>query len=663
MAEAEPKVPVRILAAIAVSIAGACALLGLSDAWRRLELKGFDALTVATAPNASRFPITIVGIDEASFAALKLQWPWPRGLHAKLLDELRAAGASVVAFDMQLSEPDRNGPAEDAALARAIRAHGNVVLASDLQYVETDHARQWKRVDPIAVFRDAGAAGGFARIPIDRDQVVRAMPYREADAFWRQVALGLLRVHPEVRIAEPRPGAMIRYAGPAFTFQYVPYHQALDPSKLPADFFRDQVVIVGWHIEASPNADTRPADVFNTPFTGTNSLFTPGPELHANILETALRGDAIYPVGDAAGAAFAAAVVLLAAALMGRWRPLRSGLVAVILVGALAALDWVLFTRASLWLATAGAAALGVVATYAVYGGLAYLQERRRRAELRRAFGLYVSDEVVDHVMAQRGRLSLGGERREVTMLFTDLEGFNTLSERLPAEDVAKILNMHFTGATRIVKKHGGTVNRFIGDAVMAMWGAPLEDPRQATHAVLAACEMQEDIARLREELARRGLPPIYMRIGVHSCSAVVGNLGSDDRFDYTAIGDGVNLAARLEGVNKLYRTGILASGDTVARLAGSPPMRLVDEVVVKGKSRPVEIFTPCADEAQVEATTQAIAAYRAGRIDESDRRWREIAARWPSDGVAVTWLQRIERATAAPGDAAWRNAAELEKL
>ena len=663
MGEGDAKLPLRILAVIAVAIAAACMLLGMSDPWRRLELKGFDALTVATAPNASRFPITIVGIDEASFAALKLQWPWPRGVHAKLLDELRKAGASVVAFDMQLSEPDRNGPGEDAALAEAIRRHGNVVLAADLQYVETDHARQWKRADPIEVFRAAGAASGFARIPLDRDQVVRTMPYREADAFWRQIALGLLRVHPEVRVAEPRPGAMIRYAGPVFTFQYVPYHQALDPAKLPADIFKDQVVIVGWHVEASPNADTRPSDVFNTPFTGTNSLFTPGPELHANILETALRGDAIYPVSDGMGAAFVAALVLAAGALMRRWRPLQSGLVAVLLVGAVVALDWLLFTRANVWLATAGASACGVVAVYTVYGALAYLQERRRRAELRRAFGLYVSDEVVDHVMAQRGRLSLGGERREVTVLFTDLEGFTTLSERMDAEHVARILNMHFTGATRIVKKHGGTVNRFIGDAVMAMWGAPLDDPRQATHAMLAACEMQDDIARLREELARQGLPPIHMRIGVHSCSAVVGNLGSDDRFDYTAIGDGVNLAARLEGVNKLYRTGILASGDTVAKLAGGPRMRLVDEVVVKGKSRPVEIYTPCADEGLIEATARAIAAYRRGHLEESDRLWREIAARAPADGVAASWMKRLERAAAAPGDAAWRHAVELEKL
>ena len=662
MSEGDSRIPTRVLAAAACAIAAILVALGFSEPWRRLELKGFDALTVATAANASAFPITVVGIDEASFAQLKLQWPWPRGLHAKLLDELRKAGAAVVAFDMQLSEPDRAGGKEDEALANAIRAHGNVILASDLQYVESEHARQWMRVDPLDVFRSAGAASGFARVPLDRDQVARGMPH-EADAFWRQIAIALLRLHPEIRFEDPRAGAMIRYAGPIYTFQYVPYHQALDPSKLPPDLFKDQVVIVGWHVEASPNADTRPSDVFITPFTGTNGFFTPGPELHANILETALRGDAIYPLGRTSSAAFVAAIVLLSAWLMRRWRPLVSGVAGVAVIAAIAALDWALFTRANLWLASAGAAAAGVVAVYACYGAFAFLQERRRRAELRRAFGLYVSHEVVDHVMANRDRLALGGERRDITVLFTDLEGFTTLSERLDAEKVARILNLHFTGATRIVKSHGGTVNRFIGDAVMAMWGAPLADPEQARQAVLAAVEMQADVSRLGERLAAEGLPPIRMRVGIHSCNAVVGNLGADDRFDYTAVGDGVNLAARLEGVNKLYGTGILVSADTAALAGLDRRMRLVDEVIVKGKSQPVEIFTPCDDESLVELTAQAVAAYRANRWDESEALWRQVAARAPGDGIAAVYLDRLERLRTKPADTAWRSAVELEKL
>ena len=283
--------------------------------------------------------------------------------------------------------------------------------------------------------------------------------------------------------------------------------------------------------------------------------------------------------------------------------------------------------------------------------------------ELRRAFGLYVSPEVVDHVMAHPERLALGGERRRVTVLFTDLEGFTALTERLGAEQVTRILNLHFTSATAIIKRHGGTLNRFIGDAIMAMWGAPMDDPRQALHAVQAACEMQEDLGRLRSQLEAEGLPPIRMRIGIHTCTAVVGNLGSSDRFDYTAIGDGVNLAARLEGVNKLYGTGILLSGETMALLEGTPATRLVDRVIVKGKSQPVDIYTPSASLQVNDASARAIEACWARRWDESEASWREVVRAQPGDSIASLYLERIARWRVASPGHDWSGAVELEKL
>jgi adenylate cyclase len=335
---------------------------------------------------------------------------------------------------------------------------------------------------------------------------------------------------------------------------------------------------------------------------------------------------------------------------------------ALALIAAVGIGTWFLFARFNLWL-PAGAAVAAILSVYLSHGALAFIAEHRRRTELRRAFSLYVSDEVVDHVIAHPERLVLGGERRDVTMLFTDIAGFTTLTEQLGAEQVTSILNLHFSRVTAIIKRHRGTVNRFIGDAVMAMWGAPLDDPEQARHACEAACEMQQDMERLREELAARGLPAIWMRVGIHSCSAIVGNLGSAERFDYTAIGDGVNLAARLEGVNKLYGTGIVVSGDTVQRMQGALPVRLLDRVIVKGKSEAVEIFTPCSDGELNESSAAAIAAYRDRRWEESERLWREIARRDPPDRIASLYIERLQRCrTIAPG-AEWQAAVELEKL
>jgi len=402
------------------------------------------------------------------------------------------------------------------------------------------------------------------------------------------------------------------------------------------------------------------ADLFVTPFTAANGGLMPGVELHANFLETAFGHAWVRPVAPSWSAALVLLVVALCALVMRRWRPLAGAVWVVGLLAALAGLDWALFRRWGLWLPILAAMA-SAVTMYVTCNAIAFVVEQARRAEIRRAFSLYVSPEVVDHVMAHPEKLALGGERREVTMMFTDLEGFTPLTERLGPEQVTQILNLHFSRATAIVKKHRGTVNRFIGDAIMAMWGAPVDDPAQAANACRAAVEMQRDMVELRAELARRGLPPIHMRIGMHSCSAVIGNLGSSERFDYTAVGDGVNLAARLEGVNKLYGTGILLTRETAERAGDAVAFRPVDRVIVKGKSEPVEIVTPCDDPAVREATTRAVAAYRARRIEESERWWREVLARRPGDGVAAIHLERIR--LLASTEAAWEDAVQLEKL
>ena len=661
MLDRTTELPARTLAIIALCVFAVFALLGWSEAWQQLERRGFDTLTVTSAPGRSTLPITIVGIDEASFAQIGHQWPWPRGLHAKLVDQLSRSGALVIALDVLLTEASSD--AEDRALAEAIARAGNVVLASNMEYQETAHARLWMRVDPIDLFKSAGAGNGLVRIEPDGDTVVRNMP-DGADIFWREITRRANAKQPGL-LPEPaeQRGNLVRYAGPDHTFPYVSYYQALEAeTHLPPDAFKDQIVLVGRDLKASPDARAGVPDVFATPFTASTRWLSPGVELHANFLETAILGNAIRAVPVTWVTGLLAFVVALSALALARWRPILGALVVTAIASALAVLDWFLFTRMNVWLPVL-AAILACATIYLAFGGLAFLAERRRRGEIRRAFSLYVSPEVVDHVMAHPERLALGGERREVTMLFTDLAGFTTLSERLDAEQVAQILNAHFTGATSIVKRLGGTVNRFIGDAVMAMWGAPVDDPQQAVHACRAACEMQEDIARLREKLRAQGLPEIRMRIGVHSCVAVVGNLGSSDRFDYTAIGDGVNLAARLEGVNKLYGTGVLVSGETVGRLGGAVKMRPVDRVIVKGKTEPVEIFTPCENDTVIDISARAIAAYRARRWDESEALWREVSKLLADDGVAAIYLERIARCRTISPEEPWEAAVELEKL
>lgn len=661
MGERDAVLSLRLAATIAAVLALVFGSLAFLAPWQLVERKGFDLLTLATAPGQSQLPITIVGIDEASFAQVQKKWPWPTDVHAKLVDSIAKAGALAIVFDVLISEPGE--PQEDAAFADAIKRAGNVILVSDRAFQETQYVRQWIRVDPLPRFLQAGAVPGFAGVSLDRDQVVRDLPAGE-DVLWRMIVKRIDQINPGMLpLKEPPPGTMIRYAGPDHTYPYVSYYQALDAATmLPPDVFKDQVVLIGRDLKANINADVSSADNFGTPFTLRAGWMTPGVEVHANALETALRGDALRPAPPWWSALLAALVALACSAAMRRWRPIVNLLPVLVALAALVGLDWALFMKSNIWLPVFSAG-LAAIFTYIAFGSMAYITESRRKAEVRRAFSLYVSPEVVNHVMAHPERLKLGGERREVTMLFTDLAGFTTFTEELGADKVARILNVHFSRATAIVKRHNGTVNRFIGDAIMAMWGAPVEDAGQALHACSAAVEMQADLELLRAEFRAEGLPEIRMRVGIHSCTAVIGNLGSSDRFDYTAIGDGVNLAARLEGVNKLYGTGILVSGETVTRCGGAIAMRLVDRVIVKGKSEPVDIYTPSADATVNETSAAAIIAYRARRWDESERLWRQILDRHPADTIAQLYVERIHRCRLVAPATEWDGAVELEKL
>ena len=637
------------------------ALMSLTPAWKQIELRLLDSMTVASAPDKSAFPITVVGIDEASFSELQLQWPWPRRLHAELVDRLTAAGAAVIVFDIVFAEPSNKE--DDKRFADAIRRAGNVVLAADRVYRESSSVRQWLRLDPHQTFTDAGAQVGLATVALDPDLVVRLIP-DSGDALWRTVIVRLIRQHPEITpnlgIA---PGSRIRYAGGDHTFPYVSYHEIVKPTgSIPAEFFKDQVVIVGRDIKASPDVESAQADLFATPFLASTGWLMPGAEVHANILETVLGRNAITRLPDGAVAALLALVAAASAVAMRRWRPLLCMLIGVAFAGTIAAAVWGAFLKWNLWV-PAGSALAVIPLMYVSLGGWSYLSEQTRRKEITRAFSLYVTPQVVDYLIAHPERINLGGERREVTLLFTDLAGFTTFSESLSPERVTYVLNRHFTDMTDVVLEYEGTLVQFIGDAIMAFWGAPLDDDDQAYHAVAAAIAMQKRMILIRADLAKEGLPQIRMRIGVHSGSAVVGNLGSAKRFGYTAVGDDVNTAARLEGINKLYGTGIMVSGDTARQIEGRIALRPIDRVIVKGKSQAVEVFTPCDDPAVVELTVQAMRLYRNREWDAAESQLRELLAIAPEDGIAKLYLDRIAAFRNSPPPAQWDGAMELEKL
>jgi adenylate cyclase len=590
----------------------------------------------------------IVGIDEASFAELQRQWPWPRGLHARLIEALDRAGAAVIGFDVVFAEPSQ--AEEDRRLAQAIARAGKVVLAADLAVQESAQASQLIRVEPLALFKRAGATAGLAAVALDQDLVLRRLP-TAPDSFWRAVLDTYLDRRPGPS-ADPAPRGLIRYAGPDHSFPYVSYYQALEAERLlPKDIFRDRIVLVGRDVRAAPDIRAAQADLFATPFSLLGGTLTPGVEVQATLIANALERTSLAELPRAIRLFLLALVVLGAAWAMREWRPLAATMVLCGIVAALAAASWAAFEHGRLW-SPISAPLLATALVFLGQGGTAFLRVHAERRRIKQAFTHYAPRAVVEEMVAHPERLRLGGERRMLTLLFTDLAGFTELSERLEPERIAQLLNAHMTGMTGVVFRHGGTVDKFIGDAIMAFWGAPLADPEHALHACQAAIAMQQ-VMRARRAQTDPLERELRMRVGIHSGEAVVGNMGSVERFGYTAIGDNVNLAARLEGVNKLYGTDILVSETTAALVEGRLPLRRLDRVRVKGKSRPVEIYTFWDGASHDELNNKAIAAYRAQRWDEAENLWRRLGVE-AEDPVALAYLERIEQFRENPPSPDW---------
>jgi adenylate cyclase len=623
--------------------------------WHHVELKIFDYLVVRSAPGKVELPITIIGIDETTFEALKTPWPLPRRHHARLIENLKAANVAVIAFDIAM--PELTTPADDDSLVAAIQSFRRVVLAADHSFRDSGAVRQWFRVDPHELFRLAGALQGYSSMEVDGDAVLRRVPLVN-DAFWRAVVSEFEKVHPGVaQITEASADMRIRYLGGPQTFTYVPYHQMLDPDRHLGpkwrEFFQDNIVLVGRRVNVIQDVGAAQAEAYQTPFFFRTREFMPRVEAHANLIANMVAGETLREAPPLWALGALALSVLVGLAFMRGWHPVRSGILLAVMLLALGALEYGLFDRMRLWLPAAGAM-MTLFLMYGSQGAVAFLAVQRQRREIRNAFSMYVSPAVVDQLSAQPERLKVGGERRELTIMFTDLAGFTTIAEGFAPEVVANIVNRQLTDMTRIIFAHGApTVDKFLGDGIMAFWGAPLPDDRHSEHAVLAAIAMQARMHTLAEEIARDTGVRLSMRIGINRGECVVGNVGGDRKIEYTVMGDAVNLASRLEGVNKVYGTPILVSEAVVCAVSNPMRFREVDTVRVKGRNVGIAVFTPCADETLVKGHAAALAAYRAGHLDAAESAFRELVERYPGDSIAFSFLERIAvyRSAGLPSD------------
>ncbi|MFO1070385.1 MAG: adenylate/guanylate cyclase domain-containing protein [Geminicoccaceae bacterium] len=627
----------RALRAAAVWLLGAAVLptsiLALADGWT------YDLLTTRLRPVLPAEPrIVVVAIDEPSFAELQAQWPWPRSRHGQLVEALDRAGAAVVAFDILFVEP--SDPAADAAFADAIAAAGPVLLASDEAVQRTAQVEQRIGIEPLPDLVDAGAASGFVGVDPDGDGVLRAIPDRP-DLFARR-ALELWAAKLGRPLPAPASGPLLRFLPEGQGYHVVSYYQALDPATfLPPDLFRDAIVVVGLVVKTTPEPNQLPADTFLTPVWRGDDRLLSGVEVQATAMLNLAAGLGLAPAPVWLRLAILAAGVAAAALFLRRWTPPRAAAAVVAAIAVAAALSLWGIESGGLWFPPA-LLVLGVAGTTLAEGAATLIGERRGRRQIKDAFRRYLSPELVEILAREPGRLKLGGERREMTFLFCDIRGFTNLSESLQGEPerLTRIINRFLTAMTAAIRRHGGTIDKFMGDCVMAFWNAPLDQPDHPRRALRCALAMQEALGTLNAELAAEGIQALRVGIGINSGPCVVGNMGSEERFAYSVMGDAVNLASRLEGQGQRYGV-VVCVGESTIDAVGETDLALLelDRIAVKGKAEPVRVYTLLGDAGLRRDPAFAAASTAQAELLAAWRRGDWAAARAAHDRVAANPL------------------------
>ena len=510
------------------------------------------------------------------------------------------------------------------------------------------------------LLREAAAGWGVMVFnPVDADYVVRQI-YSGGEvpaATWRAAEV-LGAPVTKTRPKGGEPTRWVNYYGPPGQLTSINLAQALDANLVPAGFFKDKIVMIGGWQVGGPGRNG--LDEFGTPWADSFPRLAQGLEVHATILLNYLRSEWLTRMTTGGEVLVIVAIGLLAG-LLSQLRPLTATASAVVLTGLLVVAACWLVWNWHVWFnwLTPAAVQIPIGLVWAV--GSQYLLESGRRKELRRAFGFYLSPEIVGQITDADFDLKPGGKIVEVTVMFTDLENFTALSEKLDPAEVSSILTSYFGQTTHCIQQNHGTVIKYIGDAVFAAWNA-IRDPQHATRAAEAAC----DLRGLTE--MEIGDKKLRTRVGIHTGKVLAGNLGSEFRFDYTMIGDAVNFASRLESLNKYLNTQVLLSDDVKALLEDKFVTRRLGEFKVAGKTESVVIHELlCRREGHtdernwIEIFEQALVAFRAGEFDRARElmmRTREV--RGGTDGPADFYLRKIAQLETNGTVEPWTGVVEL---
>lgn len=702
----------RILIGLLVGLGAAAVVLALwlPGALEDIEYRTWDwRARLFARPGPATDRIALILLDQQSLDWGKkengLSWPWPREMYAIVAEFCRRAGAASLAFDVLYTEPSFYGVEDDECFARAIAESGRSVAAAFLadeggtrsawpeglaepsfsvaglpEWMAADRPRliQFASADfPIDEVGRAAAAIANTNFTRDRDGV-----YRRGSLFsvfdGRIVpSLGLaayLAAHPGARGLAVVPGqlrvdsfvvpidrdgrAILRYRGASGVYHPLSAAAVIqselrlrDGEAPPVDpaLLKDKYVFFGF---SAPGL----LDLRHSPVDGAH----PGVAINATVLDNLLSGDFMRAVP------LAPAIVLLVLLCLGAgiWissastagRSVIAYAVLLPLAPALSAGAYVL----GYWLHLVSLE-FGVVLALVGASMVSYATEGKQRRFIKGAFSQYLSPAVIDRIIADPSRLRLGGERRELSIYFSDIEGFTSISERMEPEALADLMNDYLSAMTGIIQEEGGTLDKYIGDAIVAFWNAPIGVDDHPVHAVRAALRCQERLGELRTGFRQRCGHELRMRIGLNVGTVTVGNLGSHTRFAYTMLGDAVNLASRLEGANKAFGTYTMMSGDLHARLAGAFPARELSRIAVKGREEALVVYEPMtaaqyeARRPTLEVFDRGLHLFYEGRFSEAIRVFEGIAADDPPAAAYIEQCRKLEKEHAGPWTGVWK--------
>jgi adenylate cyclase len=659
-----------------------------------VELKTLDwRFLEASHPEEADTSIVLIAIDQNSLEAFQNRnviWPWPRDFYALVVDYLHAAGARSVSFDILFDRGDfdrreSDGAVTDSTFAKSMKNSGNVLLVTHLsKRLRGDEpggaildrhltdgtfpsiaTPQFDRANaPLPEFQDAARTLAVTNFESDPDGIARRIPlvYQFNNRYIPYFGLANYMVDKNIPLSQlsdvvrtipvSNDGHFLIYwygkGGTDGVFKYYPiwhlitsalkYRDGAAPN-LPLSLFKDKEVIVGG--TAPGLLDTRP-----TPFTSLEVY--PGMEIHATMLSNLLNAHYLRELPQWLAYTLIVLFSLLSAVIFFRIRRLSSAIITfLIIIVAFVGLTFFLFYNEKLWLPMV-TPSIALISTFAFSAFFSYATEGRQRRELRRAFNRYLSPAVVSQIVESSGALELGGNTVEGTVYFSDIKDFTNIAESMQPKELVAYLNEYFTLASDLILKRDAMLDKYIGDAIMAIFGAPIPKPDHAKLACLTALEIQRSLDAFYKKKSAQ-TPRFTTRIGLNSGKMIVGNIGSTKRLDYTAIGDTVNLASRLEGVNKFFGTRIIIS-ENVYRLAkDAVETRELDLIRVKGKNVPIRIYELVGEHGTLNENTQEFMSlfqeglqyYRDKQFDKAAHQFESLVNVNPDDGPSTTYVER----------------------